>query len=106
MGSGREIVSSKSCHFPEFFCGDHEFFSHQSDQFRLLILFTKNKQKPDVGSCQSTKIDTFLGQIPEKFDPRFLPNFPGDPNFFFKILTTGTKGSIIPKSEGVPDVRD
>ena len=41
-----------------------------------------------------------------KFDPRFLPNFPGDPNFFLKILTTGTKGSIIPKSEGVPDVRD
>ena len=26
--------------------------------------------------------------------------------FFFKILTIGTKGSIIPKSEGVPDVRD
>ena len=27
-------------------------------------------------------------------------------SIFFKILTTGTKGSIIPKSEGVPDVRD
>ena len=24
----------------------------------------------------------------------------------YYILTTGTKGSIIPKSEGVPDVRD
>ena len=29
-------------HFPEFFFGDHKFFSHQSDYFRLLILFTKN----------------------------------------------------------------
>ena len=28
------------------------------------------------------------------------------PNFFFKILTTGTKGGIIPKSEGIPDVKD
>ena len=25
---------------------------------------------------------------------------------FFKILTTGTEGGIIPKSDGVPDVRD
>ena len=62
--------------------------------------------KACAGSCQSTKIDPFLGQIPQKFDSRFLPNFPGEPNIFFKILTTGTKGSIIPKSEGVSDVRD
>ena len=49
--------------------------------FRLLVLFTKKYQKPDVGSCQSTKIDTFLGQIPKTFDPHLLPDFPGDPNF-------------------------
>ena len=34
-----------------------------------------------------------------------LPNFPGDPNFFVKILMTGTNGGIIPKSEEVLDVR-
>ena len=39
------------------------------------------------------------------FDPRFLPNFSGDPKLFFNILTTGSKGCIIQKSEGVPDVR-
>ena len=99
LGSGREIVSSKRCHFPEFFISDHEFFSHQSDQFLLLILFTKKKQKPDVENCQNTKIDTFLGQIPYKFDPRFLPDF-------LKILTRGAKGGIIPKSERNSDVRD
>ena len=36
-----KIVSLKICHFPEFFLGDHEFFSHQPDKFRLLIFFTK-----------------------------------------------------------------
>ena len=73
---------------------------------QTVVIFPSFSKKPDVGSCQNTKIDTFFGQIPQKFDPRFLPNFPGDPNVFFKILTTGTKGSIVPKSEGVPDVRD
>ena len=34
------------------------------------------------------------------------PKFSRWPQYFFKILTTGTKGSIIPKSEGVPDVWD
>ena len=28
------------------------------------------------------EFDTFLGQIPYKFDARFLPNFPGNPNVF------------------------
>ena len=37
--------------------------------------------------------------------PAYSQIFPVTP-IFFKILTTGTKGSIIPKSEGVPDVRD
>ena len=35
----------------------------------------------------------------------FSQNLPGDPNFF-NILTTSTKGGIIPKSEGSPYVRD
>ena len=35
----------------------------------------------------------------------FSQIFPVTP-IFFKILTTGTKGSIVPKSEEVPDVRD
>ena len=43
---------------------------------------------------------TLLGQIPQKFDPRFLTNFPGDP-IFFKILTTDTKRGIIPRSAKV-----
>ena len=60
----------------------------------------------DIGSCQSTKIDTFLGQIPQQSDPHLHPDFPGNPYFFFKIMATGTKVSIIPKSDGVPDVRD
>ena len=38
--------------------------------------------------------------------PAFSQIFHVTPIFFFKILTTGTKRSIIPKSEGVPDVRD
>ena len=48
----------------------------------------------------------FSRSYPLKVWPPLSPKFSRWPQFFFKILTTVTKGSITPKSEGVPDVRD
>ena len=58
---------------------------------RLIPFIDPPDQKIAVGSCQSTKIDTFLCQIPSMFDPWFLPNFSSHFKLSFKILTTGTK---------------
>ena len=52
------------------------------------------------------KLTLFSVRSLKSLTPTFSQIFPVTPIFFFKILTTGTKGSIIPKSEGVPDVRD
>ena len=72
----------------------------------FIDLLHQKLQKPDVGSCQSTKIDTFLCQrYLKSLTAAFSQIFPVTPSFF-KILTIGTNRSIIPKSEGVPDVRD
>ena len=54
-------------------------------------MFTKKYQKPDLGSWQRAKIDTFPGQIPSKFHSCCLPNFPSHLKISFKISTTGTK---------------
>ena len=51
------------------------------------------------------KLTLFSVRSLKSLTPAFSQIFPVTP-IFFKILTTGTKGSIIPKSEGVPDVRD
>ena len=48
----------------------------------------------------------FSWSDPLKVWPPISPKFSRWPRFFFNILTTGIKGSIIPNSEGVPDVRD
>ena len=39
-----------------------------------------------------------------KLRPPLSPNFSSHPNFFFKVLTTGTKGCVTQKFEGFPDV--
>ena len=52
------------------------------------------------------KLTLFSVRSLKSLTPAFSQIFPVTP-FFFKILTTGTKeGGIIPKSEGIPDVRD
>ena len=63
------------CHFPEFFFSSIGVISPVDP-------LHQKYQKPDIGSCQTTKIDTFLGQIPSKSDPHLLPDFSGNPNFF------------------------
>ena len=85
-----------------FFFGDHEFFSHQSD---LLILFTKNSKSLMLEVAKVLKLTLFSVKSLKSLTPAFSQIFPVTP-IFFKILTTGTKGSIIPKSEGIPDVRN
>ena len=47
----------------------------------------------------------FSVRSPKSLTPAFSRIFPVNP-IFFKILTTGTKGVIIPKSERNPDIRD
>ena len=51
------------------------------------------------------KFTLFSVRSLESLTPAFSQIFPVTPTFF-KILTTGTKGDIMPKSEGVPDIRD
>ena len=51
------------------------------------------------------KLTLFVVRSLKSLTPAFSQIFPVTP-FFFKLLTTGNKGSIIPKSEGVHDVRD
>ena len=50
------------------------------------------------------KLTLFSARSLKSLISRLLPNFKGDP-IFFKILTAGTDGGIIPKSKGVLDVR-
>ena len=51
------------------------------------------------------KLTLFSVRSLKSLTPAFSQIFPVTP-IFFKILSAGTKGSIISKSEGVPDVRD
>ena len=51
------------------------------------------------------KLTLFSVRSLKSLTPAFSQIFPETP-IFLKILTTGTKGGIIPKSEGFPDVRD
>ena len=50
------------------------------------------------------KLTLFSVRSLKSLTPAFSQIFPVTP-MFFKILTTGTKGSKILKSEGVPDVK-
>ena len=52
------------------------------------------------------KLTLFSVRSLKSLTPAFSQIFKVTPIFFFEILTIGTKGSKIPKSEGVPDVRD
>ena len=54
----------KRCHFLSFSSVAMIFFLTSRANFVYWASLPKKKQKPDVGSCQSTKIDTFLDQIP------------------------------------------
>ena len=51
------------------------------------------------------KLALFSVKSLKSLAPAFSQMFPGD-SIFFKILTTSTKGGIVPKSEGIPDLRD
>ena len=62
-------------------------------------------QKNDTGSCQSTKIDILSVRSLKSSTATFSQIFSVS-TIFFKILTAGSKVGIIPKSEGVSDVRD
>ena len=54
---------------------------------------------------KALKLTLFSVTSFKSLTPTFSQIFPVTP-IFLKILTTGTKGGIIPKSAGVPDVRD
>ena len=82
------------------------FFLTDQTNFLYWSSSPKRKQKPDVGSCQSTKIDNFSRSDPLKVWQPLSPRFFRWLQLSFKIFTTGTKGGIIPKSERNPDVRD
>ena len=81
-------------------------FSHWSNWFRLLILLTKTSKSLMLEVAKVLKLTLFSLSDPLKVWPPLSPKFSWWPQFFFKILTTGAKGGIIPKSEWVPDVRD
>ena len=65
------------CNFLELFFGEF-FFS----PIGLISFIDPLHQKIAKACC---KIDTFLGEILQNLDPRLLPDFPGDPNFFSRF---------------------
>ena len=95
---------AKRRHFLVFFFGDHEFFSHQSYLFRLLILFPKNSKNQMLEVAKVLKFTFFSIRSLKRLTPAISQIFPVTP-IFFKTLTTGTKVGIIPKSEKNPDSR-
>ena len=95
----------KSCHFPEFFFGDHEFFLTNRTSFGYWSSSPKTSKSLMLEVAKVLKLTLFSVRSLKSLTPAFSQIFPVT-LIFFKILTTGTKGSIIPKSEGVPDLRD
>ena len=67
-------------------------------------LHQKNSKSLMLEAAKVLKLTLFFVKSLKSLTPAFSQIFPVTP-FFFKILTTDTKGSIIPKSEGVPDVK-
>ena len=67
-------------------------------------LHQKEQQKPKLEVAKVLKLTLFSVRSLKTYIPAFSQNFPVTP-FFFKILTIGTKGYIIQKSAGFPDVR-
>ena len=56
--------------------------------------------------AKALKLALFTVRSLKTLTPAFYQIFSVTPNFFFKILTTGTKGGILPKSDGDLDVGD
>ena len=82
------------------------FYFINRTNFVGLSTSPKNSEILMSEAAKALKLTLFTVRSLKHFNPRFLPNFLGDPIFFFKILTTGTKGGILPKSDGDLDVGD
>ena len=80
------------------------FLSHRTS-FVYLSSSPKTSESLMLEVAKVLKLTLFSVRSLKSLTPAFSQIFPVTP-IFFKILTIGTKGSIIPKSEGVPDVRD
>ena len=76
LRKGEHLFRQKVVIFPSFSSVIMNFFSPIGLISPIDPLHQKY-QKPDIGSCQSTKIDTFLDQ----FDPTFSQIFPVTPIF-------------------------
>ena len=91
--------------FPSFSSVIMNFFLTNRTSFVYWSSSPKNSKSLMLEVAKVLKLTLFSVRSLKSLTPAFSQIFPVTP-IFFKILTTGTKGNIILKSEGVPDVRD
>ena len=88
-------------------------FSVTKNFFSLVVLISfinplhqKNSKSLMLEVAKVLKLTLFSVRSLKSLTSAFSQIFLVTSIFFFKILTTGAKGGIIPKSERNPDVRD
>ena len=91
--------------FPSFSSVIIHFFLTNRTSFVYWSFSPRTSKSLMLDVAKVLKLTLFSVRSLKSLTPSFSQIFPVTP-IFFKILTTGTKGSIIPESEGVPDVRD
>ena len=79
IGSGREIVSSKSSNFAEFFVGDHEYFFSSIGLISFIVNFTKNIKCLMLEVAKVLKLTLFSVRSVKSFTPAFSQIFPVNP---------------------------
>ena len=99
------LFSQKVVIFPSFSSVIMNFLLTNRTSFVYLSSSQKTSKSLMLEVAKVLKLTLFSVRSLKSLIPAFSQIFPVT-TIFFKILTTGTKGSIIPKSEGVPDVRD
>ena len=99
------LFCQKVVNFPSFSSVIMNFFLANRTSFVYQSSSPKTSKSLVLEVARVLKLTFFSVRSLKSLTPDFSQIFPVTP-IFFKILTTGTKGSIISKSEGVPDVRD
>ena len=101
----RDCFVKKVVIFPSFSSVIMNFFLTNRTSFVCWSSSPKTSKSLMLEVAKVLKLTLFSVRFLKSLTPAFSQIFPVTP-IFFKILTTGTKGSIIPKSEEVHDVRD
>ena len=91
--------------FPSFSSVIMNFFLTNRTSFVYWSSSPKPSKSLMLEVAKVLKLTLFLVRPLKSLTPAFSQIFTVTP-IFLKILAAGTKGSIIPESEGAPDVRD